>query len=729
MGLQGTVRNVRGRVEIHVQGAAAALEGFVASIVARAPPLARPQLQTVEVAAFDVALAGFRIVASEDSGEPQVFVPPDYFACDECLAEMADPANRRYRYPFINCTQCGPRYTLIRAMPYDRVNTSMAAFPLCAACSREYADPADRRYHAEPIACPACGPRIALLPAERAGADARAAEPVSGEDALRGVVQHLQRGDIVAVRGIGGYHLMCDARNARAIARLRERKHRPHKPLAVMFPRRGEDGLDAVREHAEVDALAARGLLDPARPIILLPLRADGGLAPAIAPDLDEVGAFLPYSPLHEMILGDFGGPLVATSGNLSGEPVITDPQMAQRRLAPIADAFLHHDRPIVRPADDTVVRRVRGRLRPLRLGRGAAPLELELAHPLPAPLLATGAHLKNCVALGWGRRVVLSPHIGTLEHPRSLEVFAQVIEDLQGLYGVRAQGVVCDAHPGYASSRWARNCGLPLQRVWHHEAHASALAAEAARAGNLLVFCWDGVGLGADGSLWGGEAFAGRAGRWRRVASLRRFRLPGGDRAAREPWRSAASLCWHAGIDVPAASKDLALLHAAWQRGINAPWTSSVGRLFDAAACVLTGLRETSYEAQGPMRLEAFADNSSEFVELSWSADDAGLPRLDWGPLLPLLGDASVPAPRRAALLHQSLAAAVAGLATQLHPEHRFEAVGLTGGVFQNRLLSAATTSRLELAGFEAILPERLPANDAAIAFGQLAEIGALKC
>ncbi len=723
--LQGSVRNVRGRVEIHLQGAEAALEEFASAVLDMAPPLARPRIEKTEPAVADPLRRGFEIAASVDEGEAQVFVPPDYFACDECVAELHDPQDRRHRYPFINCTQCGPRYTLIRRLPYDRVNTSMASFALCPACRREYEDPSDRRYHAEPIACPACGPTVELHASQHPASVP--ADPLRGELALRDVVARLRRGEIIAVCGIGGYHLMCDARRDEAVATLRLRKHRPHKPLAVMYPRRGSDGLDALREDADLDALHVRALLDPARPIVLLPLRADARLAAGIAPDLREVGAFLPYSPLHDLIVGDFGGPLVATSGNLSGEPVITDPAMAQRRLAAIADAFLHHDRPIVRPADDSVVRAIAGRLRPLRLGRGAAPLEIELPEPLPRPMIATGAHLKNCVALGWGRRAVVSPHIGTLEHPRSLAVFSQVIEDLQCLYGVRAEAVVCDAHPGYASSRWARASGLPVQRVWHHEAHASALAAESGQAGELLVFCWDGVGMGADGSLWGGETFLGRPGRWRRVASLRRFRLPGGDRVAREPWRAAASLCWEAGLDAPPSAPEHRLLHQAWQRGVNSPWCSSVGRLFDAAAHWVTGLQEVSHEAQGPMSIEALADESSDIVELAWPADVAGVHRLDWGPLIPAMLDGLVPPARRAALLHHSLAAALTSLVSALSREHRIDAVGLTGGVFQNQLLCTAASTRLAKLGGKTLLPERLPANDAAIAFGQLAEIGAL--
>jgi hydrogenase maturation protein HypF len=756
LGLAGRVWNARGSVVAEVQGPAAALACFERDVVGAAPPLARPRLVRSEAIELAAPFAGFAIEHSDAGGAPRVFVPADQFACDDCLAELRDPRNRRFRYPFINCTQCGPRYTLIERLPYDRANTTMVAFALCGDCLREYQDPFDRRHHAEPTACPACGPALTLRPA--AGG-----ESLRGEAALRETVRRLQAGEIVAVKGVGGYHLLCDARDEAAVRRLRERKRRPHKPLAVMYPRRGADGLAALRADARPDALETAALLDPARPIVLVTKRADASLAPAVAPGLDEVGAFLPYSPLHELLLGDFGGPLVATSGNLSGEPVIIDPAMAEARLAHVADAFLHHDRPIARPADDPVLRRAAGAMRPLRLGRGTAPLELDLPDPLPVPTLATGAHLKNCVALAWERRVVVSPHVGSMASTRSLEVFAQVAADLQRLYGVEARAVVCDAHPGYATSRWARRSGLPLTRVAHHAAHASALAAEhgiGARGamaladrpaippgGPLLVFCWDGLGLGEDGTLWGGETLLGRPGAWRRVASLRPFRLPGGDRAAVQPWRSAASLCWHAGLDAqapdcggPEGFADGELLRQAWARGLQSPWTSSAGRLFDAAAFLVLGIRDTSHEAQAPMQLEALAaaaPSPAAALPLDWRPDDAGLARLDWAPLLPMLADAARPATERAACFHESLAAAIESLAAArcaappgTTDAARPAAIGFAGGVFQNRRLLKACTARLGPLGLPLLLPQRLPANDAAICLGQAAEwAGAQGC
>ena len=519
--LDGYVRNLRGDVEIVLAGPASLLDRFAHDVVARAPPLARPVLRDVADSGEAVA-PGFRIAASAAAQEPRISVPPDYFCCPDCFAELADPANRRHRYPFINCTQCGPRYTLIEALPYDRPNTTMRAFELCADCRREYEDPLDRRFHAEPVACARCGPHLAFA--------GEGHERIAGDEpALAAAIAALRAGKVLAVKGIGGYHLLCDARSAAAVTRLRARKRRPDKPLAVMYPWRGADGLGALAGAFELEPEAREALLDPARPIVLLRAGPATGLAPGIAPGLREVGVFLPYSPLHQLLLGEFDAPLVATSGNVSGEPVLIDAGDAATRLAPVADAFLHHDRPIVRPADDSVVRIIAGRARPIRLGRGSAPLEFELPQPVAAPVLAVGGHLKLTVALAWGRRVVVSPHIGDMGTLRSEQVFEQVAADLQRLYDVRAERLLCDAHPDYATTRWARTRGLPVTSVQHHHGHASALVTEhEAQAGSAIVFAWDGVGYGSDGTLWGGETFTGTPGHWQRRASLRPFLAAG---------------------------------------------------------------------------------------------------------------------------------------------------------------------------------------------------------
>jgi hydrogenase maturation protein HypF len=591
----------------------------------------------------------------------------------------------------------------------------MARFPLCPACQREYEDPLNRRFHAEPVACPVCGPHLAFVVPGRDAVTGDAA----AVDAAVGV---LRAGRVLAVRGIGGYHLLCDARDEAAVRRLRERKQRPHKPLAVMFPQRGPDGLDAARAELRVGAVEQATLSDPARSIVLVPRRADGRLAPSVAPGLAEIGALLPYSPLHHLLLGAFGGPVVATSGNVSGEPVLTEPQEAEQRLAAVADAFLHHNRPIVRPADDSVVRIAAGQARPIRLGRGLAPLELELPAELPEPVLAVGGHLKLTVALAWGRRVVVSPHVGDMGTRRSELVFEQVARDLQRLYDVRARRWLCDAHPGYTTARWVQALGEPFSTILHHHAHASALVVEHAATEPAIVFAWDGVGYGADGTLWGGEAFVGRPGAWQRRASLRSFRLPGGDQAGRAPWRSAAALCWEAGVECPVPIPD-PIVRAAWERGLNAPQSSAAGRVFDALAAIVLGVTETSFEGQGPMWLEACAEPVQRFPALPIEPDTQGVLRIDWAPLLETCSNGRLSRGERAGAAHAALADAICRVAELERARCGVETAGLTGGVFQNRRLLELALDGLERRGFRVLCPERIPANDGGLSYGQVAE------
>jgi hydrogenase maturation protein HypF len=705
--ITGWVRNVDGAVEIHAEGAPTQLRHFSDALLKEAPPLSAPGPLAVTPCAPEHAEA-FSILDSQSISAADIHLPADGFVCADCLAELHDPANRRHRYPFINCTQCGPRYTLITALPYDRPNTAMRDFALCPDCRREYENPLDRRFHAEPIACPVCGPHLQFVLGD---------ETHEGDEAaLAAAVTALRAGKIVAVKGVGGYHLLCDASNDEAVAELRARKPRPAKPLAVML--RDLDGLRAV---AHTTPALESFLASPARPIVLLPKRADSSLSAHIAPGLAEVGCLLPYSPLHDLLLADFGGPLVATSGNLSGEPVLTDRQEAQVRLAHIADAFVHHDRPIVRPADDPVYRVIAAVPRPLRLGRGSAPLELALPVALSEPVLALGSHMKNTLCLAWGTRAVLSPHIGQLDTPRSLDTLAQVAADLQRLYQVQASRLLVDRHPGYGTRRFARDSGLPLTEIWHHPAHASALAWEFPAVAEWIVFAWDGVGLGMDGSLWGGEAFTGAPGRWRHGASFRPFRLPGGDKAGREPWRAAAALLWETDQPAPFAPEPL---HRAWAQGLNSPASSAVGRLFDAAAALCGVCTHASFEGEGPMRLEATAaDAEGQTIELPLDRDPAGIWRSDWAPLLPMLADTTRPVAERAARFHLSLVQALVDQALKLRAQTGISSVGLSGGVFQNRLLAEAAIDRLQAAGFAVHLPQRIPVNDAGLSFGQVIE------
>ena len=713
--IEGWVRNLAGQVEILAQGDEKDLSRFAAALVAEAPPLARPEILSVTLTEPRES-RGFVIKVSRSDGPAHIHVPPDQFLCEACVRELHDSRDRRHRYPFINCTQCGPRYTLIKRLPYDRANTTMATFDLCESCSAEYANMLDRRFHAEPIACPKCGPHVEF-------ADITGELP-RGDAALAACVAALTAGKVVAVKGVGGYHLMCDASNETAVALLRARKRRPDKPLAVMFP---PDSARVDLRRAVIPTPDHEALLcDPMRPIVLIPKHPRSPLAAAVAPGCNEIGVMLPYSPLHHLLLKDFGGPLIATSANISGEPVLTDNDDVQKRLKHIADAFLHHNRPIARPADDPVYRVIAGKGRPIRIGRGSAPMEIELPVALPRPTLALGAHLKNTVAIGWDCRAVISPHLGDMDTPRGLALREQVAADLQALYGVTAETLLCDAHPGYATASLSRRWGLPVVAVHHHDAHASALAGEFTQPGDWLVFAWDGVGYGKDGSLWGGEALLGRPGQWRRFASFRPFSLPGGDRAAREPWRCALALRWEAGQRWVGEERDVELLRRAWELGLNCPRTSSVGRLFDAAAALLGLISMASHEAQGAMLLEAASSNAGEAIALPLARDADGVWRADWEPLLDRLMDSRVDPSARASLFHASLAVALVDQAKQARAECGVWRLGLTGGVFQNRLLCELVIHLAEQEGFTVHLPERIPCNDAGLSFGQLIEAGA---
>ncbi len=717
-GLTGQVRNQLGEVEVVATGPAAELIRFEQDLVDRSPPLSKPAIDSVDVIEYQ-HFDAFEISESAVSDTPRIFVPQDFFMCDDCRAELHDPGDRRFGYPFINCTQCGPRYTLIEALPYDRPNTSMAAFPLCPDCEKEYRDPADRRFHAEPVACPACGPQLEFH-------DKKDGLRATREEALEEALEKLHHGHIVAVKGIGGYHLMCDARDYTVVDELRWRKHRPAKPLAVMFPLEGEDGLDRVRQYADLTTGEEALLSSPSRPIVLVSKNGNNDLARNVAPGLAELGVFLPYSPLHALLLDRFDAPLVATSANISGEPVLTDNDEVESRISNVADAFLHHNRPIVRPADDPVYRRIGGAMHPIRIGRGCAPVEISLPWSQHVPTLAVGGHMKGTVALSWDDRVVVSPHIGEMDSPRSLKVFEQVANDLQELYGVTAERIVCDAHPGYTTHRWAHRQDLPVSVVWHHAAHASAVAAELESDERQLVFTWDGVGLGEDGTMWGGEALLGRSGEWQRVCSLRTFRLPGGEKAGREPWRSAAAMHWACDKQWAACPDNDGLAYAAWRKDINCVETSAVGRVFDAAAALVLGRTHVSFEAEGPMHLEALCKKVAAPVALPHMKDDKGTWRADWRPLLRLLADGSFSRSERAEIFHSSMAHLVLEQARTVREEHGVSIVGLSGGVFQNRVLTDQVIELLRGAGFEVLLPSILPVNDAGLSFGQAAEMAA---
>jgi len=714
-GLVGEVMNHGGQVRIVAQGEQQQVSRFIAALLAEAPAISRPRLKeniTVSVSDYHA----FHISDSTPDNARHIHVLPDGFTCEACLRELHDPRDRRYAYPFINCTQCGPRYTLTTALPYDRANTSMATFSLCAQCAREYSDVTNRRFHAEPLACPECGPQL-----DYHHDDSRITDT---QQALAAAAEAILAGKIVAIKGIGGYHLCCDALNRDAIDTLRTRKVRPDKPLAVMFPCSGADGLALIRQHVLLDEAQCRFVSDPIRPILLATRRPDSDLPVQIAPGLNDIGVMLPYSPLHHLLLDKIRRPIVATSANISGEPVLTDNTEVEERLVDVTRYFLHHDRPVVRPADDSVYRFIAGQPSPLRVGRGVAPLELSLPFRLPRPLLACGGFMKNTVALAFGDRIIISPHIGDMGTLRSQKVFKQVIADLQSLYQVQAEMLICDKHPNYVTSRWARQQAKPVIDVLHHHAHASCVAGEYPDESRWLVFTWDGVGYGGDGTLWGGETFFGSPGHWQRVASMRPFRLPGSDQCAREPWRTALAVCWETGHDWRECPSDSDLLYSAWQKQINAPLTTAVGRLFDAASALLGFCTTASYEAQAPMLLEANAQNGhATAVSLPLRQATSGLLYTDWQPLVMKLVTGEFAGADAAYAVHASFAQALCDQVSRLREHYGDVAVGLAGGVFQNRLLTEQVIERLHAVGQRVYLPRQIPVNDGGLCFGQVIE------
>jgi hydrogenase maturation protein HypF len=719
--LAGWVVNTPEGVGIEAEGEPVRLQSFLARLPAELPPLARIDTLHTEPLPPE-GESGFRVRLSRAAGPASVCAPPDVATCPACLAELSDPANRRYRYPFISCTDCGPRWSITAGLPFDRERTAMKIFPLCPACRAEYENPADRRFHAQTQCCPDCGPALSL----RDGGGVLTLR----DEALRLAAQALRSGAIVALQGIGGFQLMADAGNEAAVLRLRHRKSRPAKPFAVMI-----ESTDAARTLCEISDLE-QGLLDSAAaPIVLLRRLGDSeAIAPGVAPDNPWLGVMRAYSPLHHLLLAEFGGPVVCTSGNRSGEPICVSEDEARVRLADIADLFLVHDRPVLRALDDSVARVVAGQEMLLRRARGYEPI-VRLGRTLP-PVLAVGGHLKNTVALAAGDRAVLSQHLGDLDSAEARENFRKTVLDLEALFGVAPDRVAADLHPDYASTRLAEAAGKPLIRVQHHHAHALSCMAEHGLEPPLLGIAWDGVGFGPDGTLWGGEFLRIEAGGHARIARFRPFPLPGGEKAVREPRRAALGLLYESfgatafertdlapvAAFSPAELKTLAQM---LDRGINAPLSSGVGRLFDGVAALL-GLRQaTSFEGEAAMALEFAAErggtgNAYPFDLVEAEGDAWGLRWLvDWTPIIPaLLEDAA--AGRivdAAAKFHRTLAEIAAAVAAQAG----LRQVVLTGGTFQNRLLTEMAVARLETAGFTVHRHRLIPSNDGGLALGQL--------
>ena len=778
--LCGWVNNSSQGVFAEVEGQRSVLEQFLLRLENEKPP--RSFIQSLEVSWLDaVDYKGFEIRESETDGDKTTLILPDLATCPDCLREIFDPGNRRYHYPFTNCTNCGPRFSIIEALPYDRVNTSMKAFTMCPQCQAEYDDPTNRRFHAQPNACPACGPHLELWDRSRAGQSADSAQghprfDKRGYDALRVAAQAIRAGQIVALKGLGGFHLLADARNDQAIRRLRERKHREEKPFALLFPT-----LESLRAECEVSSLEERLLRSPESPIVLLERIAnrESPIANSVAPGNPCLGVMLPYTPLHLLLMAELGFPVVATSGNLSDEPICTDEREAVERLAGITDVFLVHNRPIVRHVDDSIVRILLDRELVLRRARGYAPLPISLEPKVQSPkskvVLAAGAHLKNSIALAVGPQVFLSQHIGDLETEQAHTAFRQVIADFENLYETKPRVVAADLHPDYLSTQYAQRLtaerqaparrewasvddphagsetGAPrIMRVQHHIAHVLSCMAENELSPPVLGVSWDGTGFGWDGTIWGGEFFLITDRNVERVAHLRPFPLPGGDQAVKEPRRAALGLLYevfgeavfgqNGFAPVAAFSKaELANLKTMLGKKLNSPITSSIGRLFDAAAS-LTGLRQQmGFEGQAAMELE-FALHGIESEEAySLPIADCRLPikktpavskseignrkseiLLDWSTLVQeILADAKSGRPigEISVQFHNALIEALIAVASRVGESR----VVLSGGCFQNSYLTRRAVTRLREEKFRPYWHQRVPPNDGGIALGQV--------
>jgi hydrogenase maturation protein HypF len=727
LGLAGLVGNDAGGVFVEVEGAAESVERFLEALAAEAPPLAVIDRVTATPLA-PTGISGFAIAPSEAGGERQALVSPDTATCADCLRELADPSDRRHRYPFINCTNCGPRFTIVRDVPYDRPATTMAGFAMCPDCAREYHDPADRRFHAQPVCCPACGPALALLDRNGRAADG---------DPLEGAAARLRDGAVVAVKGLGGYHLAADAASEPAVAALRARKHREDKPFAVMVA-----DLEGARSLCAVDAAEEAMLASPRRPIVLLRRRPEGraGVAGPVAPRNRSLGVMLPYTPLHHLLLAAVGRPIVLTSGNVSDEPIAYLDDDAAERLGGIADWFLVHDRPIHVRADDSVVRSFRGRELPLRRSRGFAPQPLGLPWPFPRHVLACGAELKHTFCLAKGDRAFVSQHVGDLENYETYRSFTEGVEHYRRLFEVAPQVVAHDLHPEYLSTKHALELdGVELEGVQHHHAHVAACLADNGEPGPVIGVAYDGLGYGTDGTIWGGELLVADLEGFRRAGHLETVPMPGGTAAIREPWRMAAAWLDAAfGGQVPERLDVVGRNPGRWDQvvalarsGTAAPVTSSAGRLFDAVAAIL-GVRDVvNYEGQAAVELEQLADPAEPGAypsQVAGSGPGGGLVLAGTDLVRAVVDDleAGVARPLVAARFHNGLAAATVAACQAVRETTGLEAVALSGGVFQNLLLLERVVAGLEAHGFRVLVHSRVPPNDGGISLGQAAVAGA---
>lgn len=710
LALRGYVLNSNVGVTIEVEGDS--VREFLSRFEKEKPP--RAILQSIETSFLDPrGYEKFEVRPSTDLGAKTALILPDIATCADCLRDILDSDNRRFRYPFTNCTNCGPRFSIIEALPYDRANTSMKKFTMCQECEREYQDPNDRRFHAQPNACPACGPQLQLL-------DSLGKNLAAKNGALLHAAEILRAGKILALKGLGGFQLLVDARNEEAVVSLRERKHRAEKPFAVMFP-----SLEKARASCDISALEERLLLSPESPIVLLKRRAP--LPHSLAPGNPNLGVMLPYTPLHHLLLRELDFPVVATSGNLSDEPICIDETEALERLHNIAAFFLVHDRPIVRHVDDSIARIIHDREMILRRARGYAPLPISLRYPV-ASVLAVGAHLKNTVALGVDKNIFVSQHIGDLETAQAHQAFRATAADLPRLYDVKPATIACDLHPEYLSTKFARESGARVHEVQHHWAHIAACMAENEIEAPALGVAWDGTGFGGDETIWGGEFLLPNESSFSRVAHLRPFRLPGGEAAIKEPRRSALGILHEVFADELWSQHDLLRdfseseitpLRQMLERKINAPLTSSAGRLFDAVAALI-GLRaRSSFEGQAAMELEFVLHSPGDGV-YPFTLEEKTPLVLDWTPMILAIREdvrGKLGAAAISMKFHNTMAEMIVAVAHKVGERK----VVLSGGCFQNRYLTERTIDRLRAESFRPYWHQRIPPNDGGISLGQV--------
>ncbi|MFZ2313088.1 MAG: carbamoyltransferase HypF [Methylobacter sp.] len=707
----GWVANIADGVSIAIEGDPEQQQQFLYCLNTQLPPFA--EIKSLTITRQPLAdFRDFQIKTSIANGKLSVFVLPDIATCPDCIRDIFDPASRYYNYPFTSCSHCGPRYSIMARQPYDRNQTSMAGFHICHECEQDYQSLDNRRFHAQTIACPVCGPQLKLL-------DDSGDFLAEKHSALMMASQHLHAGKIVAIKGIGGYQLLVDGTNQQAIERLRQRKHRPQKPFALMVP-----DLASALKLCVIDSLEQAALTSPASPIVPLKRRDTQQLANAVAPDSKLLGIMLPCSPLHHLLLHEFGSPVVATSGNRQNEPICIDDQQALARLAGIADYFLTHNRPILRPLDDSVVRLINGKITVLRRGRGYTPLPVSLNTAMP-DTLAVGGQLKNTIAISHNKHIILSQHLGDLNSEASQQQFQAALTDLQQFYQITPTRIMHDLHKGYASTQFADHLGLEKHPVQHHYAHALSCMAEHGLEPPVLGIAWDGTGLGTDNTLWGSEFLLITHQGFQRYAHFRPFSLPGGVKAIQEPRRAALGLLYEIFSDVferqdlPFTTQELNLLQSALIKQINCPRTTSAGRLFDAVASLLGLCQINQYEGQAAMALENSTASVSSDQHYQFQLNSGSPIVIDWQITIEqLLIDTAHSTPEYIATkFHNTLAEIMLAIAERAGQKN----IVLSGGCFQNAYLVEKAASKLNTAGFNVYCHEKIPPNDGGLALGQL--------